>query len=129
MLKAKSIVVVSTILGLSLTTLLTGCDRMNSSSSTANRPADNSTAVETPASDSNRTVGGVIDDSVITTKVKAALLADPDVKSSDIYVETRDGKVLLSGFVNNQTQIHRAIEIAQGIEGVKTVDNKMSVKG
>jgi hyperosmotically inducible periplasmic protein len=73
-------------------------------------------------------VGEKIDDGVITTKVKAALLADSGVKSSDISVVTRDGMVQLSGFVDNQTQIDRATEVARGVEGVKNVVNEMSVK-
>ncbi len=74
------------------------------------------------------TIGTTIDDGVITTKVKSALLADPDVKSFDINVETRKGKVQLSGFANNQAQIDRAIEIARTVDGVTSVENKMSVK-
>lgn len=74
------------------------------------------------------TVGTDIDDGTITTKVKSALLADADVKSFDIKVETRKGEVQLSGFVDNQAQIDRAIAVAKGVEGVKSVDNKMSLK-
>ena len=74
------------------------------------------------------TVGEKIDDSIITTKVKAALLADSGVKSSDIGVVTRDGQVQLSGFVENQGQIDRATEVARGVEGVKNVINEMAVK-
>ena len=74
------------------------------------------------------TVGEKIDDSIITTKVKAALLADSGVKSSDIAVVTRDGQVQLSGFVENQGQIDRATEVARGVEGVKNVINEMAVK-
>ena len=64
-------------------------------------------------------MGTDIDDSTITTKVKSALLADADVKSFDIKVETRKGEVQLSGFVDNQAQIDRAIAVAKGVEGVK----------
>jgi len=74
------------------------------------------------------TIGNKIDDSVITAKVKTALLADTSVKSADIAVMTRKGEVQLSGFVNNQGQIDRAIEVARGIEGVSKVSNDMSVK-
>ncbi|MDN5751661.1 MAG: BON domain-containing protein [Nitrosospira sp.] len=74
------------------------------------------------------TVGDKIDDGLITTKVKAALLANDVVKGTDIAVETRNGEVQLSGFVNNQTQIDRATEIARGVEGVKNVVNKMTIK-
>ncbi|KIO48872.1 BON domain-containing protein [Nitrosospira sp. NpAV] len=74
------------------------------------------------------TVGTEIDDGTITTKVKAALLADEGVKGLDIKVETRKGEVQLSGFVDNQTQIDRAIAVAKGVQGVKNVDNKMDLK-
>lgn len=74
------------------------------------------------------TVGNKIDDSIVTTQVKAALLADVNVKSLDVAVVTRQGEVQLSGFVNNQSQIDRAIEVARGIEGVRSVSNQMSIK-
>lgn len=81
-----------------------------------------------PKPEAKTTVGTEIDDSTITTKVKSALLANEDVKSFDIKVETRKGEVQLSGFVDNQAQIDRAIAVTRGVEGVKNVDNKMSLK-
>jgi len=83
---------------------------------------------EAPKTEAKTTVGTEIDDSAITTKVKSALLGDPDVKSFDIKVETRKGEVQLSGFVDTQVQMDRAIAVAKGVEGVKSVDNKMSLK-
>jgi hyperosmotically inducible protein len=80
------------------------------------------------APEAKTTVGTDIDDNAITTKVKSALIADEIVKGLDIKVETRKGEVQLSGFVDNQTQIDRAISVARGVEGVKNVDNKMSLK-
>jgi hyperosmotically inducible protein len=74
------------------------------------------------------TVGNKIDDSVVTTKVKTALLGDASIKSADIMVVTRKGEVQLSGFVNNQAQIDRALVVTQGIEGVTKVGNDMSIK-
>ena len=74
------------------------------------------------------TVGNKVDDGMITAKVKAALLADASVKSSDIAVVTRKGEVQLSGFVDNQGQIDRALEVAHGVAGVRTVSNEMSIK-
>jgi hyperosmotically inducible protein len=75
------------------------------------------------------TVGTEIDDSVVTTRVKTALLDNSDIKSFDLKVETRKGEVMLSGFVDNQSQIDRAMAITLGISGVKSVDNKVSLKG
>lgn len=73
-------------------------------------------------------VGTELDDSVVTTRVKAALLADASVKSLDIAVVTRKGEVQLSGFVDNQGQATRSIEIARAIPGVSQVINDMNVK-
>jgi hyperosmotically inducible periplasmic protein len=74
------------------------------------------------------TVGGKVDDTLITAKVKTALLADESIKSLDIAVITRQGDVQLSGFVNNQSQIDRAIAVVSSIAGVSHVSNEMSVK-
>lgn len=82
----------------------------------------------TGAPPASTTVGTEIDDSVVTTRVKSALLADPDVKSFDLKVETRKGEVQLSGFVDSQTQIDRATAVIRAVEGVKNVENKVSLK-
>lgn len=74
------------------------------------------------------TVGKKVDAGIITSKVKTALLGDPSVKSFDISVVTRDDEVLLSGFVDSQAQVDRAMEVARGIEGVRLVRNEMSIK-
>ena len=85
-------------------------------------------APQAGAPEAKTTVGTTIDDSAITTKVKSALLADAEVKGLDIKVETNKGEVQLSGFVDTQAQIDRAVSVAKGVEGVKNVDNKMSLK-
>ena len=74
------------------------------------------------------TVGNKLDDGIVTAKVKSALLKDPGVKSVDIAVVTRKGEVQLSGYVDNQAQIDRAITIARAVEGVQGVTNEMSIK-
>ncbi len=74
------------------------------------------------------TVGNTVDDSIITGKVKTALLADAQVKSLDISVVTRKDEVQLSGYVDNQAQITRAMDVARGVDGVRRVNNEMSVK-
>lgn len=74
------------------------------------------------------TVGKKVDAGIITSKVKAALLGDPSIKSFDIAVVTRDDEVLLTGFVDNLTQAERAMEVARRIEGVRLVRNEMSIK-
>lgn len=75
-----------------------------------------------------RTVGNKVDDGIVTTQVKAALISDTKIKSLDIAVVTRSGEVQLSGFVDNQGQIDRAIEVARGVGGVSNVSNEMSIK-
>jgi hyperosmotically inducible periplasmic protein len=101
---------------------IAGCGK---SEEKARAPGEAPTAT---APEAKTTVGTTIDDSTITTKVKSALLADPDVKGLDIKVETNKGEVQLSGFVDSQIQIDRAISVARGVEGVKNVQNKMALK-
>ena len=72
--------------------------------------------------------GEYVDDTVITTKVKTAIFNDPNLKSSEINIETFKGVVQLSGFVSSRADINRAVEIARGIAGVKSVENGMRVK-
>ena len=74
------------------------------------------------------TVGKKVDAGIITSKVKAAFLGEPAIKSFDIAVVTRDDEVLLTGFVDNQAQVDRAMEVARSIEGVRLVRNEMSIK-
>jgi hyperosmotically inducible protein len=78
--------------------------------------------------DGKATVGNIVDDGIVTTKVKAALLSDPSVKSIDIAVVTRKGEVQLSGYVDNQGQVNRAIDITRAVEGVQNVKNELIVK-
>lgn len=106
----------------------TDMSRSASSSGTSDSSGSTAAATGTSGTGAASKAGAAIDDSVITTKVKTALLADPDVKSTDISVETLKGEVILSGFVRNPVQIDRALKIARGVEGVKGVQNKLSVK-
>lgn len=72
--------------------------------------------------------GEYVDDTVITTKVKAALFNEPSLKSSEISVETFKGTVQLSGFVSSQADIAKALELARKVRGVGTVQNSMRLK-
>jgi osmotically-inducible protein OsmY len=72
--------------------------------------------------------GEVVDDSVITTKIKTQLASDEFLKSFQISVETRKGIVELSGFVDTQNAKDKAGQIARGVEGVKSVRNALIVK-
>ena len=72
--------------------------------------------------------GEYVDDSVITTKVKAAILGEPSLKVAEINVETFKGVVQLSGFVTSTALANKAVEIAGKVSGVKSVKNDMRVK-
>lgn len=72
--------------------------------------------------------GEYFDDSVITTKVKAAIFNDPTLKSAEINVETFKGVVQLSGFVHSKADIGKAVEVARGVKGVTSVKNDMRLK-
>ncbi|MDH3631462.1 MAG: BON domain-containing protein [Gammaproteobacteria bacterium] len=72
--------------------------------------------------------GEYLDSTVITTKVKAAIFNEPTLKTFEINVETFKGVVQLSGFVNSQADIDKAVEIVQQIKGVKSVKNDMKLK-
>jgi osmotically-inducible protein OsmY len=72
--------------------------------------------------------GRVVDDSVITGKVKAALVADPTTKAHQISVETFKGVVQLSGFVDSSEARSRAGQVAQQVEGVKDVKNELELR-
>jgi len=72
--------------------------------------------------------GEYIDDTVITTKVKAAILGESSLKSSEINVETFKGVVQLSGFVNSAADINKVVDVTRRIEGVKSIKNDMRLK-
>jgi osmotically-inducible protein OsmY len=72
--------------------------------------------------------GEYMDDSVITTKVKTAIFNEATLKSAEINVETFKGVVQLSGFVNSQSDINKAVEVARSVKGVTSVKNDMRVK-
>ncbi|WP_313953921.1 BON domain-containing protein [Accumulibacter sp.] len=69
-----------------------------------------------------------VDDSVITSKVKAALFNEPSLKSAEINVETFKGAVQLSGFVSSQAAINKAVAVARAVGGVTSVKNDMRLK-
>jgi hyperosmotically inducible protein len=100
-------------LGLSTATFaaLSGCSRQESQS---------------PSTD--RTAGQYVDDKTLTANVKAALSGNPDYKFSDVTVDTMNGTVQLSGFVNTEDQKTKAMDIAKGVQGVKDVQDKMTTK-
>ena len=74
------------------------------------------------------TVGAYVDDTTITTQVKAGLLEDPNVAGTSISVETLNGVVMLSGFAKSATEKVTAESIARKVSGVKSVKNEITVR-
>jgi len=72
--------------------------------------------------------GEYVDDSAITSRVKAAIFDDPSLKVLQINVETFKGEVQLSGFVDSAQNVRRAGEVARSVRGVKSVKNDLIVK-
>lgn len=68
-------------------------------------------------------------DSAVTAKVKSALVSDKGINSNDISVETSNGVVTLSGFVNDESQVERAVSATRTVDGVTSVNNKLNIKG
>ena len=75
-----------------------------------------------------RSTGESIDDGAIATKVKSALVAEPDVKGTQVQVEVYRGVVQLSGFVDRPAEAQRAVAVARNVSGVKEVRNNIIVK-
>ena len=120
------------VLGLTLSTamLVAGCNNQNdgTNSDDMNSTGMNGTGdTSAAAADAANSVGAEIDDGVITTTVKSALLADDTVKGLDINVDTAQGVVRLSGAVDSQAQVDMATQIAKGVEGVKDVQSELTV--
>ena len=72
--------------------------------------------------------GEYFDDTVITTKVKAAIFDEPSLKSAEINVETFKGVVQLTGFVSSRASIDKAVAVARSVKGVTSVRNDMRLK-
>lgn len=116
MKRLYSLLVVTAVAGALAITVLPGCRNDPNAAHLAG------TAV------ASTTVGTEIDDTIVTTRVKAALLVDADWKSFDVRVETRKGEVQLSGFVQTLAQFERAAELSRAIPGVKGVQNSVALK-
>ena len=113
-----------------------GCDRnQTSTGQAAGEKYDNTLAdAKQGASDLGNTLerkadqaGQAIDDAAITTAIKSKYIADDTLKGLDISVETDHGVVMLTGAVQNETARARATQIAQGVDGVVSVNNSLSV--
>lgn len=78
--------------------------------------------------EASRSAGQVVDDATISTRVKMALADDPNVSAMDVKVDTYQGRVQLSGFVDSRDQASRAAELARQVPGVQAVKNDLRVK-
>jgi len=86
------------------------------------------TMIACSATSTRPSTGQMLDDSVVTAKVKAALIQDPVTKAHQINVETFKGEVQLSGFVDDNEARTRALQVARDIEGVKNVTDAMEMR-
>ncbi|MES2125770.1 MAG: BON domain-containing protein [Pseudomonadota bacterium] len=88
----------------------------------------NDTSLATKAADASSAAGDAVADSTITTKVKADIFKEPELKSMSIHVETDKGVVKLSGFVAKAADADRAVEVARNVKGVTKVESTLAVK-
>ncbi len=86
------------------------------------------TVVGCASTPTQESTGQYVDDTVITTSVKAAILNEPSLKVLEINVETFKGVVQLSGFVRSADNVATAVNVARGVNGVKSVKNDMRIK-
>lgn len=86
------------------------------------------TSLGCASSQTKEGTGEYVDDSVITTKVKAAILGEPGLKVAEINVETFKGVVQLSGFVSSREDMDAAVKVARNVSGVTSVKNDMQLK-
>jgi osmotically-inducible protein OsmY len=75
-----------------------------------------------------QSTGEYLDDSVITTRVKTAILNEPTLKVLQINVETYRNEVQLSGFVDSTASMNKAVELARAVKGVSSVKNDMRLR-
>lgn len=107
---------------------LAGCDQRQPSE-TAGQKLDRATQdAATSAKDAAAKTAAALDDGAITAKVKAAIFAEPGLKSLQIEVETHDAVVTLSGSVDTPDLRDRAVKIAGSLNGVRQVVDKLVVK-
>ncbi|PKO91032.1 MAG: transporter [Betaproteobacteria bacterium HGW-Betaproteobacteria-1] len=94
----------------------------------AERAGERMDSASQAMSDQADEAGVVIDDTVITTKVKSAFMAEPGLQSLQISVDTMNGVVTLSGTADSQENSDKAQQLASNTEGVKEVKNQLVVK-
>jgi hyperosmotically inducible periplasmic protein len=108
---------------------LTACGRQGSGpAETAGKNIDQAAQTAGNAVDNAAAnTGQALTDTAITSKVKAAIFAEPGLKTLQIDVETNNGMVTLTGTVNSQENSDKAVAIARNVDGVKGVSNRLTV--
>ena len=140
----RSLALVSALVGVGA--MLAGCQKTSTTTETPSGTATTTTystpsmpAVSASASamassamsGASQALGNVeskLDNGALTAKVKTALLAAADVKAMQIDVDSKDGIVTLNGHQESVVAVERAAAVARGTDGVKSVDNKLTVK-
>jgi hypothetical protein len=109
--------------------VLGGCQQRTSTVATPSGTSTTTTVEPTRATaDTASRAGDAVGDAALTAKVKTALIADPDVKALQIDVDTKNGVVSLNGTADQRANAEKAVSIAKGIDGVKSVEDHLSVK-
>jgi osmotically-inducible protein OsmY len=117
---------------LAIAGVLSACDQRPTTARTETTTPSGTTTTTSTASDkmavASDKVATAVDDSAITAKVKAALLAEPGLKSLQINVDTKNAAVTLSGAVDSTASKEKAKQVAAGVSGVSNVVDELSVK-
>lgn len=81
-----------------------------------------------PVSLSAKMIGSAVDDSMLATRIRAALMANGDITDLDIRIQTKRDEVVLSGFADNHVQIDRNIGLVRQLKGVRKVVNHIVIR-
>ena len=131
MMQAKKHTALLAALAAAVAMTTAGCNRQSTDTTGRATTDKMATTTDKAATTTNRAANEtatVVDDATITTKVKSAVLAEPGLKSLQINVDTKDAVVTLSGTVDTPELKSRAVQITQGVQGVKSVNDNLSVK-
>ena len=105
-----------------------GCGERSSTDTVGQKMDRTSDKMAAATDNATAKAAAAIDDATITTKVKTAVLAEPGLKTLQIDVDTKNGVVTLAGTVDTPPLKERAQQVAQAVNGVKSVDNNLAVK-
>jgi len=107
---------------------LAACDKPGPAETAGKKIDQTADKVSEKMGEQSTKAGVAINDTEITTKVKAAIFAEPGLKTLQISVDTVKGVVTLSGSVDTQSNSNRAKELASAVAGVNGVENRLVVK-